>query len=141
MSAPYRMRHPDSGLRKVSSGGDTFRLYLERLMKLIPAEVVGLYLVGAGFVPESAPLGLVAWSVVCLLAVVVVRAVGTSDPDDGVGPQWVPVALSTVAFVLWLYSLGGPFAAYGLAVPWVGSLLVLGFSFFVPYVYKGPRES
>lgn len=53
MSAPYRVRRPDVGVRKVSRGpGEEFKQYLDRLMRIIPAEVVGLYLIGSGFVPK-----------------------------------------------------------------------------------------
>jgi hypothetical protein len=36
--------------------------------------------------------------------------------------------------------LGGPFEAQGLAVPYIGSLLVLAWTFFVPMFYKGPSD-
>ncbi len=54
MSAPFRIRRRDVGSRAVSRAtGDEFKSYLERLMKMIPAEIVGLYLIGSGFIPED----------------------------------------------------------------------------------------
>ena len=50
------------------------------------------------------------------------------------------VAISSVAFVIWVYSLGGPFAVFNLYVPYIGSLLVLAWTFFVPTFYKGPQD-
>jgi hypothetical protein len=139
MSAPYRMRRPDVGVRPVSrTQGEEVKDYLDRLMKVIPAEVVGLYLVGSGFIPRGQAAGLIAWFGFCLVAVIVVRTFGNADPARNEAPQSVPIAISVVAFVIWAYTLGGPFGAMHLAVPWVGSLLVLAWSFVIPFFYKGP---
>jgi hypothetical protein len=125
----------------VSRGGqEGGKEYLERLMKVIPAEVVGLYVVGSGFIPQTATFGLVGWFAFCLVAAIIVRTFGNADPAKGLPPQPVPIAISVIAFVIWAYSLGGPFSAFGLWVPWVGSLLVLAWSFVIPYFYKGPVE-
>jgi len=142
MSAPFRIERPDTGVVRAAAAGtqEDFKFYLDRLMKMIPAEVVSLYLVGNGFIPREQPVVLVVWAVVCLAGVFVVRAYGTSDPQSNLSPDWVHVAISAVAFVIWVYTLGGPFAASDLYEPYVGSLLVLAWTFFVPIVYKGPMD-
>jgi hypothetical protein len=104
---------------------------------MIPGEVIALYLVGAGLIPAGERLVLALWSLVCLAGLIALRAYGSRDEQTGQGPQWPSVALSAGAFVVWLYSLGGPFAAYGVHVPYIGSLLVLAWTFFVPIFYKG----
>ena len=141
MSAPFRIRR--SGVRPTAvsrESGEEFKGYLERLVKMIPAEVVGLYLIGSGIIPEGQRVGLLVWSIVCLIGVVVVRAYGTADPEKNQTPQWSSVLISSGAFVIWLYSLGGPFEPFGWHVPFIGSLLVLVWTFFVPIVYKGTLE-
>jgi hypothetical protein len=140
MSAPYRIERPDMEARAAAAGepqGD-FRFYLDRLMKMIPAEVIGLYVVGSGLIPAGQPIALAVWAVVCLAGVLLVRAYGTADPQRGLSPDWMHVAISAVAFVIWVYSLGGPFEAANLHMPYVGSLLVLAWTFFVPIFYRGP---
>lgn len=111
--------------------------YLEKLMKMIPAEVVGLYLVGSGVVPEEEHAILLSWTVFCFAAVIVVRAIGTRDPMGG-PPQWGAVLISSVSFVIWIYSVGGSFRWYlgQHYEPYVGSLLVLAWTFLVPMVYS-----
>ncbi|MBL9020873.1 MAG: hypothetical protein JNL21_01685 [Myxococcales bacterium] len=109
-------------------------------MKLIPSEVIALYLVGAGFIQPDQPWVLLGWAVFGLFAVVLVRARGTTNPETGEGPQWAAVAISATSYVLWLYSLGGPFAAFpghDLHEPAIASLLVLAWTFVVPYFYRG----
>ncbi|MGE5141397.1 MAG: hypothetical protein ACM3JD_18160 [Rudaea sp.] len=142
MSAPYRISRPAVRSYDVgaAAGGENFKSYLDRLMKMIPGEAVGLYLVGSGFIPKEAPAVLAAWAVICLAGVVALKAFGTSDAQAHVPVDWVHVAISAIAFIIWVYSIGGPFAAYSLAVPYIGSLLVLAWTFFVPIFYRGPIE-
>jgi len=106
---------------------------------MIPAESVSLYLVGSGVIPGGKIVVLGVWIVVCIISVVAVRVFGTADRKAGTPPDWIHVVISVSAFVVWVYTLGGGFfAAMGLYVPWVGSLLVLLWTFFPPLFYRGP---
>jgi len=141
MTAPFRISRPTPRPGATAlTGDDGFRFYLDRLFKMIPGEVISLYLVGSGLIPQDQTIVLVLWSVICLGGVVIVRIYGTADPPNDKPPQWGPITISAISFVIWVYSLGGPFAAFGLAVPWVGSLLILLWTFFVPIFYRGPFE-
>jgi hypothetical protein len=111
--------------------------YMERLVKLIPAEVVGLYLVGQGIIPPVEKVAIVVWSIVCLVLVVLVRAKTTGDRVNSISPQWSAVAVSTISFVIWVYTMPGPFQVYHVAIPFVGSLAVLVWTFVVPFLYQG----
>ena len=141
MSAPFRIRRLDTGVKAVARKpeGD-FKFYLDRLMKMIPGDAVGLYLVGSGLIPEGQAIGLAAWTVLCLIGAILIRAYGTADPENNMPPDWVHVGISSVAFVIWVYTMGGPFAAFNLYIPYIGSLLVLAWTFFVPIIYKGPPD-
>lgn len=138
MSGVLRIRGKTSTRAAQTVGADgsanDYDSYLSRLLKLIPAEVIALYLVGRGLIPQDKPVGLFVWSVVALVGVVLVRCRATRKP--GVGPQWRAVGIAAVSFVVWIYSLGDVFAVCGIYIPWVGSLLVLAWTFFIPYVYK-----
>jgi len=107
-------------------------------LKMIPGEIVGLYMIGSGFIPADKPMVLTIWSGVCLVLLLVLRVWGTADPAAGKAAQPVPVFVSAIAFVIWLYWLGGPFKQWpGLYVNYLGSLLVLVWSFLIPIIYKG----
>lgn len=144
MSAPFRIRRTDSDVKPVAMNGggkgEDFKDYLERLMKMIPGEVVGLYLIGSGFIPEDQHVTLLIWTIICLIGVVAVRAYGTTDSEKNLAPQWSVVFISSVAFVIWIYSFGGAFKLYDLHIPYIGSLLVLAWTFFVPIFYKGSLD-
>lgn len=135
MTAPLRIytRRVRRGLQPAPQ--QTLKDYLERLVKLIPAEVVGIYLIGIGMVPQNLPPVLALWAVICLMLVIFVRSYATWEPKKG--PQWVAVSVASISFVIWAYTMGGPFQAYGMFVPWIGSLAVLVWTFMVPYIYKG----
>jgi hypothetical protein len=145
---------------------DPMKSYLARLIKLIPSEVVGLYLAGKGGIQSkfhdsavgktagkavgaadstatasasilSAQEYWIGWTLFCLVAVVVIRVWATSDKKRGVSPEWVAVLIATVSFVIWVYSLGDVFdQALHIWDPLLASLLVLGWTFLVPLVYK-----
>lgn len=143
--APFRVKNPRYGVHAVAVDDKDarFRFYLDRLVKMIPAEVVTLYTAGIGFIPHDQKWWLIVWTLFCLLMVIVVRTYGTRDPNAPDGPQSVQVGVviaSTIAFVIWAYTLGGPFVALGWHVPWIGSLAVLAYTFILPYFYLGPRE-
>lgn len=133
MAAPFRI-YQNRGLR---SNDEAFKDYLSRLLKLIPSEIVGLYMVGSGFIPEDQHVGAVVWAVFCFAMLIASRIYGTSDSAQNLPPQPVPIVLACVAFMVWIYWLGGPFTAYHMHVGWVGSLLVLAVSFIAPIFYKG----
>jgi hypothetical protein len=140
MPAPYRIATPAAAApasRPAERPAPEFRFYLDRLLKLIPAEVVALYLVGSGLIPLEQPGAALGWTLFCLAGVIVVRAYGTSDPRRAVKPQWGAVAIAAVSFLIWVYSLGGPTARATGYIPWLGSLLVLAWTFVVPLVYRG----
>jgi hypothetical protein len=139
MAAPFRITrkivHPAA--REL---GATVKDYLERLIKLIPAEVISLYLVGKGMIAgDRTPL--LGWTIFCLVAVVLVRLYGTADPETNTPPQLPAVIIACISYLVWVYSMGDIFATLGIHAPPIGSLLVLGWTFVVPYVYRGDPEA
>jgi hypothetical protein len=146
MSAPFRIKRPDADAKSAAAAGaEGFNSYLDRLLKMIPGEVVSLYLVGSSLIPEDLydtdrGIALSVWGLLCLLGVVIIRTYGTADLPRKLPPDWTHVGISTVAFIIWVYSMGGPFQEFKLYVPYLGALLVLTWTFFLPMVYKGPED-
>lgn len=137
MAAPFRITH--RAVRRVADEPQAdFQDYLGRLIKLIPAEVISLYLVGKGFIETEQNL-LLFWTVFGLGAVLIVRLYGTADPKEHQPPQLPAVFIACISYLVWVYSMGDVSALIGIHYPKIGSLLVLGWSFVVPYFYKGDR--
>jgi len=143
MAAPLRVRQFEltattrrEEVEHSAAERDEFKSYLDRLVKMISAEVVSLYLVGMGLIPKDEGIAQAVWAVFCIFSVVLVRVYGTSDKRNGIPPEWCAITISCVSLVIWIYSMGGPFATFGIHVPYIGSLLVLAWTFSVPLVYR-----
>jgi hypothetical protein len=102
---------------------------LSRIVKLAPAEVVGLYLLGKNAIPtdqQASALGI--WSVICLALVLVFRIWGTHS-------QWIAVLISFLSFGIWVLAIGDPILSITMQ-GYVITLLILVFTFVVPIFYK-----
>jgi hypothetical protein len=128
MKAPLRLYAADR--TAVGEPAGPIDTWLARLVKLVPVEVVAVYLAGRPLAQEHYA-GL--WPVACLVLTVLVRAFGTSDES---GPQWLSVAVSAVSFVLWVYATGGQFLNYGVDAS-LASLAVLVWTTLVPVFWHG----
>jgi hypothetical protein len=137
MTAPFRIENQDKLRTTPPTASVEFRDYLGRLLKMIPAEVVGVYMIGAGIIPQTERVVSAIWAFICLGLVFLVRIYGTRDPDKKKPAQPLPVLIAAGAFVIWIYSQGGPFEQFGLYVPYIGSLAVLLWTFVIPIFYKG----
>ena len=131
---------------KAAAAAPDLSQYWDRLKNLIPTEVSAIYVAGLGVIPEKETIGIGAWALACLAFVIVFIARQTQtvegDATKTYPTDWIHVAISAVSFVIWVYVLGGIFAALGLQIAWLGTLLMLGWTFLVPYFYRGnPAQS
>lgn len=157
MSAPFRITRP--AVKQVANAAEKTseeaKNYAERLLKLIPAEVIGLYLVGKGIIAsgqasETPLIYWVVWTVFCLIAVLIVRLLGTADPNPAKAegqpqkppqPSQIPaVLIACISYVLWIYSMGDVFDLLDLYEPKLAALMMLSWTFVVPYFYKGDPQ-
>lgn len=113
------------------------RAYFGRLIKMIPAEVLALYV---GLAPLAADQHLalqITIPGVCLGLVILSRTFGTRRAADNVKIDPWTVVISSVAFVIWVYALGGPFASLKIYNAVVACLLVTVYTTAVPMIYRG----
>ncbi|ODS30025.1 MAG: hypothetical protein SCARUB_04870 [Candidatus Scalindua rubra] len=107
--------------------------YRARLLKLIPSEIVAAYMVLAGIIPEdSAKWGTLIVSIVLL---VLVPFYLSRFQDVKRASQLV---VTMISFVVWIYSLGGPFEAWSLHEAWIASVILILWTLIVPLVVN-PR--
>jgi hypothetical protein len=101
--------------------------YRTRLLKLIPSEIVAAYMVLAGIIPpDRAKWGTLIVSIVLLVLVpfYMWRMQNVRRNSQ--------LIVTTISFVVWLYSLGGPFAAWGLYESWIGSVILILWTLIIP---------
>lgn len=133
--APGAAANPPSGLSD----------YADRLKNLIPAEVSAIYLAGQGIIPSGQTTGLSIWAIFCFIGTVFFMAqeskTGQNNPGTTYPVDWTHVFISSISFIVWVYTLGVLATAFGIYVSWVGTLMMLGWTFIVPLVYKGTNTS
>jgi hypothetical protein len=114
--------------------------YQSKLLKLIPSEVVGAYMVIQGVIPkeETGRYGLAACVGLSCVAAALLAAIPfllkkLHHVDSG-----AQIVATSVAFIVWVYSLGGPFLAWGpylgvtIYQPWIGLTLLVLWTTLVP---------
>jgi hypothetical protein len=143
VSAPLRFNKRETAEVSDSAPGRTseeLKVYVQSLAKMVPAEAQSLYAIGRSAIPAEEKGFAYGWIGFCLLAVVIVRGLGTSDPKEGEGPDWLHVSISCLAFLIWVYTLGGIFKDFNDAKPFIGILLTVAFTFVVPYLFQLYRD-
>lgn len=132
---------------------NTTQPYQDKLVKLVPTEIVGAYMVLAGMlsygqqnaeVPSSlnvmASVGqiqpgahintiLIQFVFVVLLVATPLYLVKASKVKNT-----NQIIVTTVSYVIWVYTLGGPFVVWGLYYPIVGSVILVLWSVISPLV-------
>ena len=112
---------------------------LDQIKEMIPGESAAIYVGGLGVIPSDQAGAAIVWALIGLIITLIVKAQQT-DPRTGAqvsvqNLEWNQIIVSVIAFIVWVYALGGgPFEVLGLYVPWVATLLVLGYTYAMPQV-------
>lgn len=118
--------------------------FADKLMKLIPTEIVGAYMVLAGIIgyPPGSTVYVAAaaeitddavrafliqfvFAVLLVLTPIYLRRVGRVE-------SVAQIAVSTLSFIIWVYSLGGPFVVWRCYYPLMGSVVLVLWAVFTP---------
>ena len=105
--------------------------YKEKLLKLIPAEVVALYVVLVGVVSGAGtgvPTVQIAWFIFGVGILATILHLWRIEKVDA----WSQIFISAGAFVVWVFALGGPFETLSWYNPVYGAILLVLYTFFVP---------
>jgi hypothetical protein len=115
--------------------------YKDRLLKLIPGEVVAAYITIDGIIP---PGGDYAKWVALIVAIVLLGAIPLYLTQLYAVKSWKQIGFTMGSFLIWLYSLGGPFKLWTLAshtpvhIPYIGSILLILWTLIVPIIVTAP---
>lgn len=133
MSRRIRTVSPQSSQ---SSRPDT---YFDRVIKYIPADIVGAWVAASGIVKgaQGVPAESLLWIVFIFGAVLtpVWTLRQTNEPEQQ--PAYLQAGISTLAFFVWVFALGGPFAHFEFYHEAYGSLLLIGFTLAVGAIVPG----
>lgn len=103
--------------------------YKDRLLKLIPSEIVAAYMVLSGIIPsDSAKWGtLIVFIALLVLVPFYLKRIQNVQRNS-------QLMVTAISFVVWVYSLGGPFEVWGLYKPWIGSIILVLWTLTMPLV-------
>ena len=118
---------------------NTTQPYLDKAVKLVPTEIVGAYLVLVGVVGGSAsttaaPADQLTKVLVVVIFFVLLIATPLYQIFVSKVTNKLQVVITTIAFVLWVYNLGGPFSILGIYEPKIAAALLTFWSFLVPLI-------
>lgn len=109
--------------------------YFDRLLKYIPADVVGLWLTGSGLIQSQADdtsrVGLL-WLLFVVGVVFAFLWTRKQTDEPGKPTAWQQICLACGAFVVWVFAIGGPFAELSFYRPLYGSLFLLIYTSAIP---------
>ncbi len=146
-TGPERAGAPPSAVSNVPVGADSSDAvagkaddYATKLLKLIPAEVVAVFLTVDGIIhaADNVPRG-VYWGIFVLLAVATYFYIerSTRTPDLPARPG--QSILSAISFCVWVFAIGGPFT-YPERPHWdlpvYGALLLPVYTFILPIFFR-----
>ncbi|HCC70077.1 MAG TPA: hypothetical protein DEQ09_02855 [Bacteroidales bacterium] len=107
--------------------------YQSRLLKLIPSEIIAAYLVIVGFIPPGYEHSKILLTVItAVLLVMIPFYLINFQSVKGV----FQIIFTSFSFLVWVYSMGGPFIYFGLHEPVAGSTLLVLWTLLVPFVVK-----
>lgn len=138
---------PQTGAPPTSAQGTALQDYIGRVIRLIPADIVALYLGLHGVIASAAgndpsagaALPWLPWLMLCLT--LYARAWGSRDPSGSwASVQWSGVLISVISFAVWVLNLGHPVALLPAIKPWLGSTVLLIWTFLVPRLYHGDGD-
>lgn len=119
------------------SQAQTVNDYKDRLVKLIPSEIITAYVTLKGLITSPSVEGnksLLLWIVFGILVVLNPLYLYYISNVKKAGQ----IIFSSFAFVLWVMVIGGTFTTvFGFPAEYIGSIMLVIYTLFIPFVYKG----
>ncbi len=130
----------EKGLRK-GKKRELYDNYLTKLLKLIPAEIVTLYITLSAILESSKEttktLELTVFAIVFILTPLYIYII---TKEENRKPPYKQIIISTISFVVWVFALGGPFLYFKWYKRIYGALLLPIYTFLIPLVF-GKRKN
>lgn len=116
-----------SDIVKVDTSG-----YLQKLVGLIPAEVIALYLAIASFMPKEPVAQFIVAGLAFVLTPFYLLNIGKVK---NIGQ----IVVSTVSFAVWVFVTGGPFVGMAWYQAWIPGAVLAAYTLIVPmFVQPAP---
>lgn len=112
--------------------------YFDKVIKYIPADIVGAWVAVNGLIKgadiTAASKNTVLWTAFVIGIVITAIWIQKQTEEPKKPPAITQIAISTGAFIVWVYASGGPFANVHLYNPTYGSILLIFYSLIVALI-------
>lgn len=143
MALRPRVRTARDAACDASAGEDA---YITKVVKYIPAEVVAAYVAASRALEGAAgqvPLETLLWAVTVILTALAPLWILFAAAEPGKPRPAFQAVASAVAFVCWVFALGGPFGFQAWYRPVYGTLVLILATLVMPLAERavlGPRS-
>lgn len=112
--------------------------YSDRLIKLIPSEVISVYLFVSGILSSNnqipqATFKWLQWGIFIFLLLMTPVYLWQAQRVN----RMQQLLISTLSFIVWVFTLGGPFTQFGWYLPVYGAILLPLYTFSVARIKPG----
>ncbi len=110
--------------------------YFDKLIKYIPTEIVGAWIAITGLIKSSSdlPANTLLWVLFVVFIGLTVLYIGKQTAEANKPPATMQIAISTGAFIVWVFALGEPFSGLAFYKPVYGSLLLILYNLVIPLI-------
>lgn len=107
--------------------------YASKLLKYIPAEIVAGFVAIDGIIKSVTDVpAAVGWIVFLVLLVLTPFYIWRVTTEADKSLAVAQIAVSTIAFFVWVFAVGGPFSSLGWYMPLYGAVLLVLYTLTVP---------
>lgn len=123
-------------LHAVGAGGPTVDGYIDKLWKYIPSDVVAFYIFVAGLIEGTNLYNkqLVYWLVVLVGIVAAFFWTLRQTQMPNMKPAYLQAVIAVLAFIVWVFAIGGPFAVFTWWNSVLGAIVLAAFTLLIPLV-------
>ena len=121
-----------------SASGQETDTFFDRVIKYIPADVVGGWVAVTGIAKSNAGSSTILWAAFVFGLVITAIWTYMQTREAGKPSAVTQIVIATAAFVVWVAALGDPFSSLAGYRQYYGSLLLIGFTLAVGLVV--PKE-
>jgi hypothetical protein len=140
---PFRIEAPSPLQAANASKQDQLTVYTDKLIRLIPAEIITIYLSVRGY--WTAPSGtanenggfLGIWPLICVILLLISRSWGTRNANGNwKSVQIGGIVIAAISFIIWVYAMGHSVLGFVLPDSRYAATAVIVWVFLVSAIYK-----
>jgi hypothetical protein len=117
--------------------------YADKLVKLVPTEIVGAYMVLSGMIgvspASSSKPSDMSSALIIVVSIILLALTPIYLMRIGHVKNVIQIVVTTLSFAIWVYTLGGPFAVLGIYYPIIASIILVLWQMIVPLIVT-PQE-